>query len=346
MSQLDELLDRRNFSETVDAILYTRPRAAGMFFPLFCVSFFAAIGWAALLPFDRKIVARGDVRVAGEAAPVMSEAEGRLAEVTVTEGQEVERGAVLFRFDAASTRLDRERLDTELARATEAVAVLEQQREPRRRRFASELARLERELQRNTTLFQNGLQSRQIVDNLDSDRRSLIESAKQEELELDAQLVSAKQAVERLQSEREQHDLHASQRTIRAPQPGVISRLHVRTTGRVVNRGALLAEITPRGRPMELEAMVAPHDIGHVRTGLPARIKLDAYPYREYGTVAGRVSFIAPERGERGYRVRLVMPQVKQELRAGMTATVEIISERRPLYRVIGERLFGARLNG
>jgi multidrug resistance efflux pump len=341
VSEVDGLLDRRNFSETVDAILYTRPRAAGFIFPLFCVAFFAVIGWAALLPLDRKIVARGDVRVAGEAMPVMSEAEGRLAAVTAAEGAPVERGAVLFRFDPASMRLDGERLAAELARAGEAVELLERQREPQRRRAASELARTERELQRTMTLFQSGLASRQMVENLDSDRRSQAESARQEELELDAKIVAARQALERLESERARQTLQAEQQTIRAPQAGVISRLHVRTTGSVVTRGALLAEITPAGRPMEIEATVAPQDIGRVRVGLPARIKLDAYPYRQFGTVEGRVAFVAPEREEKGYRVRIAMQGLKKEmpLRAGMTGSVEVISDRQPVYRVVGERL-------
>ncbi len=52
MSQFEELLDRRNFSETVDAILYTRPRFTAIFFPLFALVFFAALGWAAFIPFE------------------------------------------------------------------------------------------------------------------------------------------------------------------------------------------------------------------------------------------------------------------------------------------------------
>lgn len=97
-------------------------------------------------------------------------------------------------------------------------------------------------------------------------------------------------------------------------------------------------------KPMELEAVVAPHDIARVRTGLPARVELDAYPKRQYDTLDGRVTFVAPERGQHSYRVRVaVTPSPGMELRLGLPGTVTVIRDRLPLYRAVGGRLFGGR---
>jgi hypothetical protein len=103
----------------------------------------------------------------------------------------------------------------------------------------------------------------------------------------------------------------------------------------------VLAEITPRGRPMEFEGIVAPHDIARVRPGLASRIELDAYPRRQFGAIDGRVTFVAPDRDEKGYRVRIAVTPPAREinLRPGLTGNVAVISDRSPLYRVIGERL-------
>jgi hypothetical protein len=37
--------------------------------------------------------------------------------------------------------------------------------------------------------------------------------------------------------------------------------------------------------------------MGHLREGLPARIKLDAFDHQRYGVATGTVSFIAPDSG-------------------------------------------------
>ena len=94
-----ELLDRRHFSETVDAILYTRPRFTTIFFPLFTLVFLAALGWIAFIPFEQAIHARGDVRVAGNPVAIRSQQEGRLTAIAAREGTFVKQGAVLFRLD-------------------------------------------------------------------------------------------------------------------------------------------------------------------------------------------------------------------------------------------------------
>ena len=67
-----------------------------------------------------------------------------------------------------------------------------------------------------------------------------------------------------------------------------------------------VGDLLERGKPvMEIaaqqgfcfEAAVPSAEVGHLRLGMPARIKLDAYDYQQYGTVAGTVVFISPDSG-------------------------------------------------
>lgn len=341
MSDLGELLDRRHFSETADSIVYARPRFTALFFPLFALTFFAALAWLAFVPFEQTIRARGDLRVAGDAVAMHAQQEGRVLAVAAREGAAVEKGAVLFRLDDGPSRMELARLATEMERVRETIGLLAGQRERARRRGAVEVGRIGRDVARHRALYEGGILPEEMVQNLESERSARAESSRQEQLAIEAEEVAARQALARLQGEQARIARELDERTIHAAASGVVTRLHVPAPGQFLTRGAPLAEITPRGRPMEFEAMVAPHDIARVRTGLASRIELDAYPPRQFGAVEGRVTFVAPDRGENGYRVRIAVapPERGVDLRPGLTGTVAVISDRSPLYRVVGQRL-------
>ena len=52
-----------------------------------------------------------------------------------------------------------------------------------------------------------------------------------------------------------------------------------------------------RAAGFRFEAAVPSEEVGHLRVGMPARIKLDAYDYQRYGTVDGTVVFLSPDSG-------------------------------------------------
>lgn len=342
MSVIDkELLDRRDFSETADAILYARPRFTTVFFPLFALVFFAALGWLAFVPFEETVHARGGLRVAGDAVPVEAQQEGRLIAVAAREGASVERGAVLFRLDESRARMELERVDEEMARVRQTIALAEGRRERARNRGAVEVGRIAGDAARQRAMYERGIVAKQMVDTLESERRARAEASRQEQLTIEAEAVAARQALARLEGERAQALRALEEHVIRAEASGVVTRLRATSPGRIVPRGAVLAEITPRGRAMELEAIVGAQDVGRVRPGLPARIELDAYPQRQFGAIEGTVTFVAPDRDERGYRVRIATERLPRgvELRTGMTGSVDVISDRQPLYRTVGEHL-------
>jgi multidrug resistance efflux pump len=341
MTDFSDLLDRRDFSETVDAIVYARPRFTALFFPLFALTFFAVLGWLAFIPFEQVVHARGEIRVAGDAEVLHAGEEGRVLFVAAREGAFVEKGAVLFRLDDAPARMELARLSTEMERARETIALVAGQRERARQRGAVEVERIARDVARQRALYDGGILPQEMVENRESDRRARAEASRQEQLALEAEEVAARQALSRLQSEHAQTLRAFGEQTVRAGVSGTITRLHVAAPGQFVTRGAALAEITPRGKAMELEALVAPRDIARVRSGLPSRIELDAYPRRQFGALDGLVTFIAPDRGEQGYRVRIALdrPPHGIELRPGLTGDAAVISDRGPLYRVAGERL-------
>lgn len=80
-----------------------------------------------------------------------------------------------------------------------------------------------------------------------------------------------------------------------APIDGVVQRIAVTTIGQVVTTGQQLVVITPSDGPLQIEALVANLDIGFVKVGQEATIKVDAFPFTRYGVVHGKVTRIASE---------------------------------------------------
>jgi membrane fusion protein, hemolysin D len=86
---------------------------------------------------------------------------------------------------------------------------------------------------------------------------------------------------------------HRKLLTLVAPVDGTVQQLQVHTIGGVVPAAQPLMLIVPREHQLEVEAMVLNKDIGFVKEGQTAAIKVDAFPYTKYGLVPGRVIHIS-----------------------------------------------------
>ena len=78
-----------------------------------------------------------------------------------------------------------------------------------------------------------------------------------------------------------------------APIDGVVQQTAGTTIGQVVTTGQQLAVITPNGGKLQVEALVPNLDIGFVKLGQPAAIKVDAFPFTRFGVLHGKVVKIA-----------------------------------------------------
>lgn len=76
--------------------------------------------------------------------------------------------------------------------------------------------------------------------------------------------------------------------SLTAPVDGTVQQLAVHTLGGVVTSAQKLMEIVPDD-VLEVEASIENKDIGFVEAGQEASVKIDAFPYTEYGFLKGRV---------------------------------------------------------
>jgi hemolysin D len=79
-----------------------------------------------------------------------------------------------------------------------------------------------------------------------------------------------------------------------APIDGIVQQTAVTTVGQVVTTAQQLAVITPTGGKLQVEALVANLDIGFVKVGQEAVIKVDAFPFTRFGVLHGKIVKIGP----------------------------------------------------
>ncbi len=80
-----------------------------------------------------------------------------------------------------------------------------------------------------------------------------------------------------------------------APTDGTVQQLAVTTVGQVVTTGQQLMILVPDGGPLQVQIYVSNADIGFVKLGQDAAVKIDSFPFTRYGALHGKVARIASD---------------------------------------------------
>jgi HlyD family secretion protein len=81
------------------------------------------------------------------------------------------------------------------------------------------------------------------------------------------------------------------QEVIKAPFDGTIYSL--KATKGTVQEGEELLSITPAAEELPLQVKVLNRDIGFIKAGMPVKVKLDTFPFQEFGIIEGEVSQVS-----------------------------------------------------
>ncbi|HYE06942.1 MAG TPA: HlyD family efflux transporter periplasmic adaptor subunit [Planctomycetota bacterium] len=139
-------------------------------------------------------------------------------------------------------------------------------------------------------------------------------------------------------------ELDRSRCEIRAPFAGVVSTLRAQP-GHVVQPGQPIAFVIDPGA-YRVDALVSSADIGQIRPGMTARVKLDAFDYQRFGTLPATVTHVGADstvgQGGAFYIVRLALDRPgfaeKAQAKLGMTGVAEITVDRERLLWLIFNR--------
>ena len=159
--------------------------------------------------------------------------------------------------------------------------------------------------------------------------------------EILTQLNQRQQELTELQGQLKQAEVRAQGQTIVAPIAGKIYNIQTTMAERTIEPGEDLLSILPDGQTLLVQVKVLNRDIGFIREGMRAKIKIATFPFQEFGTIDGTVEQLSPNatmEKDLGLvytaQVRLakkgVMVHGKEiELVPGMAATAEIVTRQR-----------------
>lgn len=288
------------------------------------------IVWANWAELDVLTRARGQVIVSSRNQVIQAADGGIIAELLVREGDRVERGALLVRFEQERARAAYHEANSKVAALRAQVARLSAEvfgQQPdfsrvegfaeikanqlalfkrRQAAIAEEIAALEQslalvrnELELNLPLLASGDVSRAEVLKLQrqvADLQGQITNRRNKYFQ-DAQAELAKareelEAAEQLLAQRREQLEHTE---LYAPMDGIVRNIRLTTRGAVARAGEEIMQIVPVEGELIVEAKVRPADIAFIKPGLPATVKLDAYDYAIYGALPGTVSYISPD---------------------------------------------------
>jgi hemolysin D len=80
-----------------------------------------------------------------------------------------------------------------------------------------------------------------------------------------------------------------------APADAIVLEVAQRSVGSVMKEAEPLYTLVPLDSPLEAEVSVEGLDIGHVATGAEARLKLEAWPFQQHGTLSGKVRTVSDD---------------------------------------------------
>jgi membrane fusion protein (multidrug efflux system) len=154
----------------------------------------------------------------------------------------------------------------------------------------------------------------------ESDRKAQLERLKREIAHLEGQRTTIAATLERLAHEMER-------RHVRAPVAGRLGEVATLQIGTFVKAGDKLGAVVPAGSLKLVAEFLPAVALGRVQTGQAARLRLDSFPWTQYGSLAAAVASVASEVRDGRMRVELSMSGsslARLPLQHGLLGTVEV----------------------
>ncbi len=154
--------------------------------------------------------------------------------------------------------------------------------------------------------------------------------------EVETQIAENKEILSKLEG-------RVDRQSIRAPVRGLVKGLRVNTIGGVIGAGEPIMEIVPLDSTLVVEARILPREIGNLRVGQPARIKVSAFDFSRHGVLEGELEFLsattfADENNQSFYKGRIKLDKdhvgadpARNLILPGMTVEADIITGKKSI---------------
>ncbi len=267
----------------------------------------ASLGFifAVFAKIDEVVLAPGELQPLGAERPVKAPFAGVIKDIVAKEGQKVYAGDTLLRFDADVSRKRKETLETQIKLERKRFEEESRAVEARKRGVVERLNGLKRSLNTESSIYTNIiplaeigamqltelLRQRNKVEQLESDAQ--VVKADLEEVE--AQLNKLKQESLREISELERQMVEVedtiTKEKLSAPIAGIVYGMIPSSAGYAASAGETLVKVVPGGE-IEAKIYITNQDVGFMKPGMKAQIRVDAFPYTQFGSITGSLKSV------------------------------------------------------
>lgn len=339
------------------------------------------VGWASVFEIDQAVRAQGQVIVGARTQIVQAFDGGVIKDIRVKEGQLVQQGELLAvleqeRSSAAANEI-RSRLAAQEAALERLLAeatlskpqfdkslrdkwpdLVDAQRSlytQKRTALDAELSTMDKalqlardELDMHTRLYETGdvakvevMRIERDVIDMETRRRTVLDKYRSDARSELAKIEEEHSTLSYRLEDRENVLKHTK---IISPMAGIVKYIHLTTEGGVLRQGDEFMQISPIDEELVIEVKINPADVGQLKIGLPATLRLDAFDSSIFGSLPGELIYVSPdtlieqsngaESGSVYYRAHIRLAWEDNEdslikikpsdIKAGMTATVDI----------------------
>jgi HlyD family secretion protein len=126
----------------------------------------------------------------------------------------------------------------------------------------------------------------------ESERAAFEKSWRQKSME---DLLSASRERDSINEQLTKADMRAKKVQLVAPSDGVVLEIGKLSIGSIVREAEPLFTLVPLGSELEAEVQIDSQDVGYIKTGALAHLKVDAFSFQEHGMLDGKVRFISQD---------------------------------------------------
>lgn len=236
---------------------------------------------------DEVITVSGQLEAINGTTDVKTPAGGKVAAVFFKDGEFIRKGQKLVRFDTRQAADEKATLS--------ALILLEQKDLNNKKGILGErLSVLAQKVNTNEGIVRElkglvdkgGFQRVQYLQQLDQlfELKSQLQSVK---LEMSRITLEADKSIGQMRNKLRSAELQLQYQNVTAPASGIVFEPKVRVDG-VLQAGETILTIVPQ-QGLKAEIFVSNKDIGFVKTGLMAKVRVDAFPFTRYGELEGKV---------------------------------------------------------
>ncbi len=372
MFNLNDLSNTREFLER------KVPNFMVIFIYIVFFLFFSFLAWMSVSEIDVVVKSNGVIRPNKNISIIKNINGGKLIEKNYAEGREVKKGEILYKIDNQSLQTQKvflqSTLNEKLGEIESLLRLEESIKEDINKFSIDNIAFYNRYLSYATKKKQLELEYKQLNDKYEKEKKlglkyvsntriiEIRDKLDYVKLNLEKFLSEAifqikseynKAELEKLQLESQLNELEKKIEfsEITAPITGEIQVINRYNINDYIPSGTEILKIIPKGTEFLIDINVDNKDISQIKEGQEAKLRLLAFPYKEYGMLEAEIikisSDVTYKDNNLAYKVqgkvnnqKLYSKKGKEErIMAGMVSEVRIITRRKKILHIVLEKL-------